>query len=153
MKRSLTWCMVLAAAWPCLAGTLEREILTVNNTTSTTYKAYGYAATNKTIRGWIEDVQIDIIGAATGSVYLMADCELSTVADANIVALTSLSADKLVRPRFDATDTLGAAFKTNDPSLRWPLIGDALKLYVTNFNWSNITVKAIIKYERSEGRR
>ena len=86
----------------------------------------------------------------TGTLTLVSVPELSTLANVTLASATACTADTTFRPRFNPTTTDGTAL-TNDPAYTvypYVSVGDTLVFGCTNANRSNITFKAIIKYDK-----
>ena len=132
---------------PSGANEVRRQIMTV--TTGTNATAY-VAVTNTTIKGWIDEIKIDQVTAGTtGTVTLVMVPELSTLANVTLVTSTNCNGDLTYRPRVDATDTSGTAL-TTDPPVRYAACGDTFVFSVTNGSATNISFKAVIKYEADQ---
>jgi len=99
------------------------------------------------IRGWIDSIDFDVITAGTtGDVTVAASPYLSTGASFTLASSNNLAADASFRPRFDGTDSGGAAL-TSDPPWRYMQVGTVV-LSVTNFSATGTTFKAVIRYDR-----
>jgi len=145
MKRAWLTIAVLAAIG-CAAhgGELRREIISV---TSGTNAAATVTTTNANIRGWIDTIDLDVVTAGTtGTLTVARSPELSTMASVTLATKTACAADLSFRPRFDGTDTAGSALTNDDP---WPyaIVGETVTLTLVDCNATNITFKAVVKYQ------
>jgi len=130
LSASLLACAVFAAP-----HTFTFTAATGTNTTasSTTIKPEGY----------VDEITLELpSGALTGTVSVVAT---PPVGDAVILASNTITATTVVRPRFDGTDTAGAAL-TNDDPWRYLCINSAVQLTVTDANVTGKTWRAWFKY-------
>ena len=124
-----------------MAGTPDEVVLSV--TTGSTSNGTDSA----TVRGWIEEVSLDVVTAGTtGNVSVVAVPGVSTLANVTLASDTNLTADKVFRPRFDGTDTSGNAL-TTDPPGRYMHLG-SVRLNVTNASATGVVFKAAVKLEK-----
>ncbi|MBU4246980.1 MAG: hypothetical protein KKD14_01280 [Verrucomicrobia bacterium] len=145
MKRKIAaWALGLIASSAIMA-TPDRQILTVTTGTNATATV---TDTNTTARGYIDQIDIDVVTAATtGTVSVAVIPELSTMANVVLVTETNANSDLTYRPRFDDTDTSGTAL-TSDPPGRLLICGDTIMLTVSNASATGIVFKAVLKYEK-----
>lgn len=107
--------------------------------------------TNKTVKGWVEEIYVDAPAAGvTGSVTVAYSPVLSTMSAVNLLTNRLVTADMVVRPARDWTDIGGAALTSDDPG-RYYLYGEAVTCSITNVSGSTgITWQVYLKYERDE---
>ena len=135
---------LLIAALSAYAGDVSREILTL--TATSTNKATAVTASSTKIRGEILDIYVDLATATTGTVSVVVDPELSTMANITLLSVTN-TADGVYRPRFDVTDAAGAALTSDEP-VPFLAIGDTITATGSNFDATSKVVKVVIKYKK-----
>lgn len=146
-KRIMTGAAILAACAFAMAGMVDREILTV--TATGTNAATTVTDTSTKVRGYIEQIDIvQVTAATTGTLAVAIVPELSSyMSDVTLVASTNANGDLTYRPRVDTTDTSGTAL-TSDPPTRYLLCGDSIKFTGSSFTTTNISFKAVIKWQK-----
>lgn len=146
MKKALTALFALLILSALNAGAeIDREIMTL--TTHTPTSTWYCAATNSNIRGYIDEIVLDVVTAGTtGQLAIVLKPELSTLANVTLIAATNANSDLTYRPRVYPTDTAGTALSTD--AARYIACGDSLIFSVTNASATNIQFKAVIKYQK-----
>lgn len=141
MRNTLSALIALACLSVGYAG-LDQEVLTVTSTNATeTFTA------SKEIRGKIDTIIIDVVSAGTtGAISVTASPWYSTISDVTLVTSADHATDTTYRPRFDGTDTAGAAL-TGDPPGKYASLGDVI-LTVTNSSSVGAQYRAVIIYEK-----
>lgn len=144
-KRSLLAIVVLSCAvlrsnaeeW-----TVGQEMLSVTCTNvSETFTQ------SKAVNGLIDSIVVDVVTAGTtGTVSVVAESWVSTVANVDLVASAARTADVTVRPRFDGTDTSGNAL-TNDPPAMYASAGN-VKLSLSDCSNTGVVFRAIVTYRK-----
>jgi len=147
MKRVLTALILIVGL--CVESSLAEldvQVLTVTTGTNATALV---SATNTAIRGCIEQIVFDVVGtSSTGDLWVVVDPAYpTTTTNVTLATNASTDADMLFIPRFDSTDTAGAAL-TGDPPERWPVVGESVIFNVRNATATNLEFKAVIKYEK-----
>jgi hypothetical protein len=136
IKRIMLVC--LASALSALADEVIIEV-TTNGGTNTT--------TSGDIVGYIEDITIDVITAATtADVSVVTSPSLSTMTGVTLVNANDLAADTVFRTRLDGTDAAGTALTSDDPGKFY--CNNALILSVSDASATGRVFKAIIKYKK-----
>lgn len=126
------------------AFSLDSESFTV--TTTATNAATSVTVTNENVRGLIYEIKlIPETANATGTVTVVADPLVGTFANVQLAAITNLSAETVVRPRLDSTDTLGSALTSDAPEM-YALVAERLKMTVVNANKTSATFRVQVKY-------
>jgi hypothetical protein len=129
------------------ADWLREEQLTV---TSGSTAAALVATTNTSVRGWLEEIEIDAPTVTaptfTGTVVVVALPVSTTMSELLIYSNATLTADTRLRPRFDGTDTAGSGLTSDDP---WRLctLGRGIVLRLSACSRTNRTLKASVKIE------
>jgi len=144
MKRILTILAGLLLAYPLLGKDYDREVLSV---TSGTNASAAVSASTANVRGVIEEIYIDLTTATTGTVSVVLDPELSTMANITLYSGSAITNDKVLKPTFVTHDSAGA---TNADWDRAPIVcvGDKITLTASAFNATNKNIKAVIKYSK-----
>lgn len=140
--------LLLLAALPLavFAGGKQVAIAFATNQNSS-----NLTATVSDFRGEIREVLIDVSGSGvyTGAVSLIASGPVAGIADRTILT-TNVSADQIVRPRFNGHDGNGVAL-TGDATANEPFYayGETLKVAVTNIGSviTGSTWTVFIKYK------
>ena len=143
------WAVWFAAMALCavrgLCGGLELVRLDV---TSNTTNASAYvAATNETIRGWLEELIVDVPAGVTGTVTVTVSPWLSGVSAVTVLSTNDLVDEIRTRPRWDGTDTAGADL-SSDPPWRLPIVGESVIVGLTNCSLTNATVSVALKVDQ-----
>lgn len=143
---ALPLALLLAVCVAGYAGGLRAQRLTLAIGADGTN--YLHAVTNKTLRGWIESVELDMpVAAMTGKVEVVLAPSISTLAQVKVYTNDAVTGDIIVRPRVDATDNAGTAL-TGDPPVRYAAVGDSVIFSITNSGpATSVVVNCIIKYE------
>ena len=132
------------ADWP------REEQLTVTSASIATNAARLVATTNASVKGWVEEIEIDVPVATaptfTGTVVVAVLPVSTTMSELVLYSNATLTADTRLRPRFDGTDTAGTGL-TNDPPWRLCTLGRGIVLRMSSCNRTNRTLKAAVKYE------
>lgn len=102
---------------------------------------------SKAVNGLIDSIVVDVVTAGTtGTVSVVAESWVSTVANVDLVASAARTADVTVRPRFDGTDTSGNAL-TNDPPAMYASAGN-VKLSLSDCSNTGVVFRAIVTYRK-----
>ena len=99
------------------------------------------------INGWIDTITIDVVSAASsGTVGVVSSPYVATIADVTLIDTAAHASDTVYRPRFDGTDTAGAALTGDDP---WKYLsyGNVI-LSVTASSATGLVYRAVILYEQ-----
>lgn len=143
MKKILSIAAVLlcVSAW---GGSVERQVLTA---TSGTVATSLVTQSTSRIDGYLDQIDIVVTAGKTGTVWMVLDSGVSGVADVTLVAKTNANTSLVYRPRFDGTDTAGAALSSDPPARLAIAPGDAIVLSVSNASAASAEFKAAITYE------
>ena len=128
----------------CYAGSVDKVLIPV------TSGASAVSVTNSSVRGWIEEISIDVVSATTtGDVTVAISPSLSTLTDENIYTADDIDTDTTFRPRLDGAGTDGAAL-TSDPPWRKVVVGEDIIVTLENVSATNEVFNIIIKYEKQD---
>jgi len=144
-KRAMLAILVMATALlrsNAEEWTIGQELLSVTCTNvSETFTQ------SKAINGLIDAIVVDVVTAGTtGTVSVVAEPWVSTVANVDLVASAARSADVTLRPRFDGTDTSGNAL-TNDPPAMYASAGN-VTLSLSSCSNTGVVFRAIVTYRK-----
>lgn len=137
MRRLLIGVLVVSAACVCRAD-WKGLVLSVGTGTN-------LSANSSTVKinGVVDSIVLELpSGASTGTVSVVATPNVGT---AVTLASKEITANTLIRPRFDGTGTDGTALSSDPP---WPYVawGDSLQLQVSGANVTGKTWRAFIRY-------
>lgn len=132
-------CLMACAAW---AGEPQTKVLSLTTQSPGTNSI----SVGTFVNGYIDSITFDVVTAGTtGTLSVVAESIVSTVADVTLATKTDCASDLLVLPRRDGTGTGGSAL-TNDPPWRYAVAGEVTFTCV-NANTSNVTFKAVIVHD------
>ena len=138
--------LIMAYALICVAGSLDVEKISITSTA--TNAATTVYVTNSNVKGWIEEIVIDVVSAVTtGDLTIAVQPQLGTAE--TIYDKDKVAADLTIRPRLDGSDAAGSAL-TNDVPWRKTVVGDSIVLTYENCNATSRTVNVSIKYEKKD---
>jgi len=124
-------------------GQLDVQVIEVTTGTNAAAAVY---TDNATIRGYITEVRFAPITVCTGDVAVLI-VPVDTTFAATVIATNAATAAEVVfRPRVDGTTTAGAA-NTNDPPERYPVAGEAIRLWVGGCDATTALWRAWVKTE------
>ena len=83
------------------------------------------------VKGWIEEIYIEVPGTTTGNVTITYQPVFSGMSAVTMYATNGLASDITVRPRVDITGTDGIAITGDEPT-RFYLYGEAITITITN---------------------
>ena len=128
----------------CYAGSVDKVLIPV------TSGASAVNVTNSSVRGWIEEIQIDVVSATTtGDIDIAISPSLSTMTDDTIYSTNDIDGDVIFRPRLDGAGTDGA-YLTSDPPWRKVVVGEDIIVTLENVSATNKVFNVIIKYEKQD---
>jgi len=129
MKKIFTALTILAVL--AVSGlALDRKVLTC--TTNPTNAIAPVTDSIATIRGYIEEIVIDVVTAGTtGDISIVATSDISTVAPVILAVTNNCGADVIIYS-----------------SGEYPICGETITMTVTNASRTNVQFRAIIKYEK-----
>ena len=137
---------LLMACASAEGGAMDVEYMSITSHSATS--SIAMYVTNSNIRGWVEEIVIDVVSATTtGDLTVAVSPPLGT--DETIYDKDDLAADVTVRPRLDGNDAAGAAL-TNDPPWRKTVVGDDIILTLENVSATSTVFNVSIKYEKRD---
>jgi hypothetical protein len=135
------------AASSAFAGSYDFDREQVTVTATSTNAATAVTETISNVRGEVREIFIDLATATTATVTVAVSPEDATMTGYNIYTGALITADVILRPGFDMTDDAGAALTGDNPVFP-VLCGDDITVTVSNFDATNKTVKATVKYRK-----
>jgi len=126
--------LLACAAW----GEPDQVHLVIPANTGTTY-----SVTATGIRGYVDAIYCDVPAGGTSAVVSVSyQPGLSTMAPINL-ATNIVSADKVWRPRVDATDISGAALTSDGPEM-YPIAGEVITFSASSISPTGLVWRCVI---------
>jgi len=133
--------MILIALTATVACADESTVYLSNVTTG----AVAETAVTTQLNGYLEQVEIVGSGDLTNAtVTITVDPYWTEQDEVTLYSSTNVVADTVLRPRFDGTDTAGAALASDDP-WRYYLNQDKVKISVVSAASTNMNIRLRVK--------